>query len=157
MLPQLHVTDKDDLINSIAPVRNEMFIKPRGGFWTSTYNKEYGSEWIDWCKENEFSTSSTFNGFILYIKEGVRVYKVDSEQDLMKLFSMYELRTELPIKALDFEKISKDYDGLHLTSRGQVETRLTYPYNLYGWDCECTLWFNWCFTNIEKYDHKLKV
>ena len=32
----------------VQPITNRMFIKPNGGIWTSSYNEEYGSDWIRW-------------------------------------------------------------------------------------------------------------
>jgi hypothetical protein len=45
----------------------------------------------------------------------------------------------------NFERMKADgWDGMRLTERGTTKTSLTLP-NLYGWDCECTLWFTWPF------------
>jgi hypothetical protein len=35
-----------------------------------------------------------------------------------------------------------EVDAIHLTERGEHETRLSQPYSLYGWDCECVLIMN---------------
>jgi hypothetical protein len=56
---------------------------------------------------------------------------------------------------LDFEAISNDYDGIHLTTNGESATRLTSGISLYGWDVECTLWFRWCFESVEKLDYNI--
>lgn len=36
------------------------------------------------------------------------------------------------IKMFDFEKLAQDYDAMHLTKRGQIETRFSYDVNLWG-------------------------
>lgn len=46
------------------------------------------------------------------------------------------------------EAIAKKYDAVHLTSEGQWRTRHSTP-NLYGWDCESTLWLRWKFEKVE--------
>ncbi len=38
--------------------------------------------------------------------------------------------------------MARDYDGLHLTEKGQWDTHMGRT-NLYGWDMESTLWFKW--------------
>jgi hypothetical protein len=50
---------------------------------------------------------------------------------------------------IDFEKLSQNYDGIWLTEQGNGETHLSFPYNLYSWDCESILWFRWCFEHVE--------
>jgi hypothetical protein len=53
------------------------------------------------------------------------------------------------IKMFDFEKLAQDYDAMHLTKRGQIETRFSYDVNLWGgWDCESTVWFRWVFAEV---------
>ena len=46
--------------------------------------------------------------------------------------------------------MSRIYDGVHLTAKGQCDTRMSNP-NLHGWDVECTLWLrNDVFKSVEK-------
>jgi hypothetical protein len=126
-------------------------VKAHGGLWTSTYHPAYGSDWVreangmfGWPKEG-------VEGFLLFPSPEARIYTVDSLDDLMGLHERYEAEdTELShmFKVLDYEKMSQDYDGMHLTERGQWETRLSHPYSLYGWDCECVYWFRWCFDEV---------
>jgi len=49
--PQLLLHDDAILRPDARPVRNDRkaLTKPRGGFWTSTYNPIYGSAWVCWC------------------------------------------------------------------------------------------------------------
>lgn len=153
---QLHVTDLlhlDEDVRSVANGYNS--IKPTGGLWTSTYNNEYGSDWIQWCESEEFSTTKGHDGFLLYPDHEAKIFTIDDLDDLINLFNDYELNNqETYSKALNFERISQEYDAIHLSENGQRETRLSYPYNLCGWDCECTLWFRWCFKEVEKFIYK---
>ena len=48
------------------------------------------------------------------------------------------------MKFPDFEKVALEFDAIHLTTRGMMETRFT-PFetpDLYGWDCESVLVLN---------------
>jgi hypothetical protein len=49
--PQLYVHEHDPIAPTISAIRNDAkrIRKPFGGLWTSTYNAEYGSDWIRWC------------------------------------------------------------------------------------------------------------
>lgn len=42
-------------------------------------------------------------------------------------------------------------DAIYLTARGQRATHLSFPRNLYGWDCECVFILNpKCVTPVHK-------
>jgi hypothetical protein len=160
MLPQLHITKSQNLSEEIIiPIRNRTPMnKPHGGLWTSTYNSEYGSDWIRWCKSENFSDH--FDGFILYPKGDAKILIVDTVEDLRNIFGQYMVKDNPMahmMPAIDFEAISKDYDAMSITEEGQWRTRFSHPYNMYGWDCESTVWFNWCFDKVEKYKHKVMV
>jgi hypothetical protein len=52
---------------------------------------------------------------------------------------------------IDFEKLSQDYDGIWLTEQGNAAVHLPWisEHDLNSWDCECILWFRWCFEHVE--------
>lgn len=52
---------------------------------------------------------------------------------------------------LDFERLSRDYDGIWLTEEGWLDVRfdIYHEYNLDSWSCESILWFKWCFEKVE--------
>lgn len=155
---QLFIGDTIPTIEKFTSVKSRFFVKPFGGLWTSTYNKLFGSEWLEWCKDNDFYTSEKMNGFILKPSKNARIYTIDTYQDLASLMEKYEEKMPgLPdgvelfsIRYPNFELLSKDYDAIHLTDKGQWETRMSHPYSLYGWDCECTLWLNWSFDEVKE-------
>ena len=118
------------------PISDEPFRnKPKGGLWTSPINSEYG--WSDWCEGEGYGDLSAwfeldFNGTVL---------EIDSFEDM----------NELPWIESDghyfvsFQAICAcgfAYDAIHLTEKGQKETRMTHPKSLYGWDCETVLVMN---------------
>ncbi|MCY8577537.1 hypothetical protein MOD24_16965 [Bacillus haynesii] len=137
----------------IQPIKNQIeILKAQGGIWTSTYNEEFGSEWLTFYNTVFGIPEEGLNGWLLTPSPTARVYTIDSYDDLNRLFKSYELKiTGVPniIKMLDFEKMTEDFDAIHLTTQGKTETRLSHPFKLHTWDCECTHWFKWCFDKVE--------
>lgn len=159
MKNQLFISDNAPSPSKIAEAKNQNgFCKPKGGLWTSTWNQdEYSSGWVDWCLSEEFDDPLNKRWFILKPKEKLNILTIDSLSDLIKLIDKYpwqENSLHYLKPTLDFEAIAKDFDAIHLTESGQIQTHL--PMNLfemkmidlYGWDCESTLWFRWCFDEV---------
>lgn len=148
-------------LKRITSVRNE-YTKPSGGFWTSTYipNGRYASEWVEWVigREHMDWFSNDTPSILLDVNDNARIFTINRLGDLGRIISMFPKEKQFldtyREMLIDYEKASKDYDGIHLTSDGQWATRLTHP-NLYGWDCESTLWFRNVFHNIRLYTGKL--
>jgi len=139
----------------VSPVRNgRMFVKPgHGGFWTSPVRDD-GGGWLDWCKGEEFWVDGKDRLFELVLDDGLNVYSIHSYEDLMELHGEYGLNDEYVkhfsgFACLDFERLSKVYDGIYLSDEGQWATRFSMP-SLYGWDCECVLWFRWVFSEVKE-------
>jgi len=172
MKSQLFVGHLEPSPTLLQPVQNTMFIKPDGGIWTSTYlGKEHGSDWVRYLRNlNEGRVS--LNGYLLYPEKDLNIYIIDTYEDLEKLMAKYscvpqyvkEMGFELPsVYGINFEEFSKQYDGLHLTYEGQINTRhslsfqfndgsfeaIHRKYNLYGYDVECTWFSKWCFDKVE--------
>lgn len=131
--------------------------KPQGGLWTSTFlGREELSGWAQWCRVESFGYEKA-DLWLLTPDPAAEVYVVDTYRDLDMLHRLYG-RThrwegmngewwEDPY--LDWPLIAERWSGVRLTDEGQWATRLTDPYNLYGWDCESTLWLRWSFTDIQ--------
>jgi len=142
-------------------IRNDPhFTKPIGGLWTSTYtpDEEYCSDWIRWCAY-EMPEWLTGECYVLYPRKDARIYTIDSYSDLERLFRKYGIRVVDTFAVLDWERIAKDYDAVHLTHKGMMETHLSRPLSLYGWDCESTVWFRNVFEKVEPLpkDRRCKV
>jgi hypothetical protein len=141
------------LEETVAAVRNRSggWTKPQFGLWTSTYHPERGSDWVQWCLAEEFSIppNGEWRGVILRPRRGARVYHVRTHEDLRRLVECYPHNADTYRLYPNWRAISRDYDAVHLTEKGQWATRLSYPHDLYGWDCESTVWFRWCFTRQE--------
>jgi len=161
---------KADLKNGRFDIKNKEMggIKPDGGLWTSTYNPilykkhwrhgkdaTFVSEWHEWC----FSDMPTWIGkdcILITVKTSARIFQIKDMPTLMELYNKYpevrltdngwgnlEPATGWHSKCLDFRKMKDDYDIIHLTSSGQVETRnIGESIDLYGWDCESSLMLN---------------
>ena len=128
-------------VSKFIPVSNENWCKPKGGLWTSPINSKWG--WKDWCQTNNFRDCNFKNSFKIKLKETTNVFIINTLLDLKnaplvdcKIGNSYEKRH------LDFEHIAKSYDAIWLTEKGQNQTHLSYPLNLYGWDCESVLILN---------------
>jgi hypothetical protein len=140
---------EESLLN---PVKNIKFCKPSGGIWTSSLGLST-SEWINWCEAEHFHTSPT-DLWMLYPLYDAKIYEIDGIYDLHKVIEMFPAKNDLmygEVRHIDFEAMSNVYDGIHLTSKGQQDTRWSTPYDLYGWDVESTLWFRWAFDKVKFY------
>lgn len=150
---------------AITRVKNQIFVKPLGGFWTSTYlsKGKFASEWVEWCHSEEpewiKNKEEEKPAVLLEVSPSARIYTIDSVSQLKWLQDKYPHPEHEKwgwgnFALLDWERIAQDYDGVHLTSRGQWATRHGSP-NLYGWDCESTIWFRNVFSKVTRYQGKL--
>ena len=158
ILPQLWCSrNKEEIIETIPKiesVKNEDFLKPFGGLWTSTYtpNEKYCSDWMEWCAR-EKPEWLTGNCYICHPKEEATVYVIENYMDLVNLYKNgFGIKATYSDKIFpDYEKLSKVCDGLMVTGKGQRETkfrRVPFEYDLYGWDCESTIWFRDVFEKV---------
>lgn len=139
---------------SLTPIVNSGWVKPHGGLWTSSYlGPKRISGWVEWCRV-EVPELAKGTLWLLEPDKSARIAVIDTYSDLDQLLSKYALvgglLDDLGIRYLDYEAMALDFDGLHLTDRGQWATRLSFPFNLYGWDCESTLWFRWAFKSARE-------
>lgn len=126
---------RPELFKSISD--NPFFIKPRGGLWCSPVDSEWG--WSDWCKAEEFARGSLKKHF--YVEFNGTLLVIDSVADL----DQFPWIEDQGMHFITFQAMCCDgfaFDAIHLTIRGEQETRLTRPWSLYGWDCECVLVMN---------------
>lgn len=123
--------------------------KPRGGLWTSTLVGEAASDWLRWCEQEDLDDPKTIGLWMLTPKANARILRIDSYEDLQRVLSAYPHHPYpyLPDdRVIAFDRVMADgWDGIHLTEEGQWKTRLSHPDNLYGWDCESTVWLRWAF------------
>lgn len=131
----------------LDPISNRPQFKPEGGLWTSSYRDE-SSAWVNWMQAEQWYNHSDATAWLL-TPDDPDIYQIDTLTDLKVLASEFPNEdSPLSYTALDYEAIADVFDGIWLTQQGQWQTRFSHP-NLYGWDCESTLWFEWCFENAE--------
>lgn len=176
MKPQVWVGDEDPDPEKFEPPEpsDEIVIgKPAGGLWTSTLiEKEdrISSGWIEWMRSEQYTMGT--EAWILYPEDDVEVYVIDDVWDakkVMKPVERYKDHPTLEEWEIDWESVFSEYDAINLTEKGQWETRFPNKtwvdgngerqwgrradnldkYNLYGWDCESTLWGAWRFERVE--------
>ena len=84
------------------------------------------------------------------MRKSARIAIVDSADSLAELIERYP-RILRQRRGLDFERLSREYDGLHLTTEGYIQTHSKRSASkLLGWDCESTVWFSWVFNRTQK-------
>ena len=145
--PQLLLHDEAILQPQVRAVQNDRnaLAKPRGGLWTSTYDRNYGSAWVCWCVAYRYNEPLDLNWTVLSVPKSARLAVIDTRADLAALIERFP-RTLRGRRGLDFERVSAEYDGLHLTNEGYLSTRSKRSGSaLVAWDCESTLWFRWIF------------
>lgn len=146
-------------------VNRPMFCKPMGGLWTSTYDEKLGSDWIQWSGTGPRLGESS--RWCLIPRNDAKVLTIDSWADFALLchtgYTQENPHPELlsGFGILDFGKLALEYDAIHLTEKGERETRWVMfdndrdykkygMFGLYGWDCESTLWLHWKFEIVKK-------
>ena len=130
--------DSCPLLASFVPSQ-----KPVGGLWTSPVDSTDG--WELWSKHNDYRSERLEESFIVTLRSDAKILVIDSMRDLedahKKFGTVDKSRThqELFMTSLNFENIAKEFDAIHLTEKGQIDTRFGRPFTLYGWDCESVL------------------
>jgi hypothetical protein len=158
---QLHLSRESlELRAEVVPVRNDGILghKPikDTGLWTSTYDEQGQTcDWVEWCRNCYRSPLDARAWFVLEVEETARIATIDTLADLTALLDLYQRPaldqhySYFDERKLDFELLAQNFDALHLTANGQDKTAHSFPH-LWGWDCEATLWFRWCFRSVER-------
>lgn len=117
------------------------FPKPKsGGLWTSPVDSVNG--WREWCENEDFNVWKLEKSFRLEISTK-HLLVIDSGYDFdTKMVGEYMEIGSLGLTEIDWSSLVETYHGIWLTAKGESETRFSFPYNLYGWDCETVLLFN---------------
>lgn len=134
-------TDKDVYVHygqpfdeqKFMPIKNGNFTKPRGGLWASRTDAKYG--WKDWCKDEDFRECAESESFKFTLKDGTRILTINSCKDLESLPTREIFR---PTTALDFEKLTQDYDAVEVIISDDIQL----CFELYGWDCDSIVVMN---------------
>jgi hypothetical protein len=151
---QISLIDTELSKDLFIPVKNRLGLnKPEGGLWSCPYtpNNKYISDWHEFCME-QFRDGLKEKAAIFDFKSNTRIYTVNSLRDLNELYISYEhnVGEYALFNTLNYEELSKYFDIIYLTPKGQSETRFTTP-GLYGWDIESCLIMNFDCIMIDKY------
>jgi len=141
----------------IPALRNENLPKPWGGRWVSSWNPETGSDWVQWTLD-QVPDWFEERGTVCEIDPNARILLIENRQDLRNILEVYPGRMGFEgNQHIDYEKLAKDYDGIHVTKEGvnRVGGLYSTP-NLDGWDVESTVLFRDVFrdcksVNLEGY------
>lgn len=147
---------KFQAIQNSAAGWGRISVKPgRTGMWTSSYtpdNSEGICDWLRWCKGESFHVEAWRSAYVYEITRPLRIIEIDSLADLLALNDAFGLPSEVSVtlnardsshpisRYPNWQLLAKHFDAVHLTEEGQWATRLSHPDELYGWDCESTLW-----------------
>lgn len=124
--------------SKFKPICDRHWIKPDGGLWGSPVSSDHS--WMSWCESEEFHMEQLKQSFQFTFKGSLFV--INSEEDMNRL-PWIEPGSMMGYCFVSFEALEAcGFDGVHLTDKGERETRWTRPRNLYGWDCESVLVMN---------------
>ena len=144
--------------NLFCSIKNNKYCvgnKPLGGLWTSPVGSEYG--WKEFVIGEDFRTEKYLKKeCLIRLKSSVKLFIIDGIKDLDKCPTVKNNLIYYNNRTIDWEELSKSYDGVWLTLNGERDTRYS-SYNksslgdLYGWDVETVLLFNLnCIKNVTK-------
>ncbi len=122
---------------------------PRGSFlWTSSL-KGRGSAWTEFAKEKDQDLLATGGDRIVFsVKPGAKVLHVTNRAEFSWALEAFSYQKgwmkEDGLIYLDWEAISKKYDGFHFGGGSWPGNYTSHPEwdTLEGWDVESTVWFN---------------
>lgn len=145
------IITKEIFRNVLRPLDNYTF-KPSGGFWASEYiGPESISDWYKYliyakeiAKEKNINQSTIFT-----LKENAKILTIDTIENVLELSIKYPSyhhllghhydEKSIQTTIFDFEKISKDYDGIYVNVK-KLRYRGTSVFN--DWNVNSLLLFN---------------
>lgn len=167
----ISINKKDLSKDNFLPIVNEGgFCKPDGGLWASEFNNNL-SDWIDWLNSwvdadvedsdiRKLANVKVGDSIIFTLKNNAKIYVIDSYNDLLNIIEKYKIEYEnirINHVFINFEAMSKEYDGIKLTKTGcDITSNIFLNPNLNGWDCESILLFNLECIDTYKY-HKYNI
>ena len=104
--------------NKISNITNHGINKPFGGLWGCR-----GDEWKDWCETEDFRKVE--NPFYWELTEDANVLEIRTAEDFNDVVKRFRIRTVMDIDCIDWETISKQYDGVEVFSQALYETSLS--------------------------------
>lgn len=155
---QIHEGSKnpEDFIFKISSENSsDWFTKPNGGFWTSTYNSLYGSEWIRWATSEEFR-HPPFKCWLVYPNKDAKILHLKDADDWIRFTETYKVPDQrfppnhilhtLGQYKIQWEPIAESYDAVHITSECATGGHFLHGLSNNCWDVESTVWFRKAYT-----------
>ena len=100
--------------------------------WTSTLINTNSSQWELWYQINEFNVDKYKIKYKIIPKDNLKIFEINNQEDLNFLPKQFDCFLDKNV--IDFNIIAKLFDGIHCINYVLPQ--------LYGWDCESTVWFN---------------
>ena len=130
--------------NKFTPIKNETpsFNKPMGGLFACKYRSNR-YDWKKWCIDNKFNTDKLKIYTIFSLLPIAKIITINDFCDLKTAINVYTF--DDGFRGIDFEKLSEDYDAIHITERAVCECRYLsdrFYADLYTWDIDSYCIFN---------------
>jgi hypothetical protein len=166
---QLHMSrysDSRPAAHTMIPPSNGHRLKPSGGLWTSTLGTSHADGWLWYCvtehdafAQNGERTTMQQRGWMLD-PWPAHILRIETVADVQRLWYAYATADpHRPTRLLlDWEQMRRDgWEGLHIPDYWAEHIRfgltgMPYLPSFYGWDCESTIWFRWCFWTARPVD-----
>lgn len=127
--------------NLFQPIKNGNGYKPYGGIWATIHNKEYinYNEWMDHILLNPYILFNIYKenpleipAVYITLNNNSNIFTLNSKETLTYLLNNYPLNDWI-----NFEKLSKNYDGIYInilelarcTTKEQFNKLLSYSVN----------------------------
>ena len=135
----------------LRPVDNYNFI-PNGGFWACEYNKLHISDWFEYlisAAQELIAYKDITSGILFTLKDDAKILTINSIEALRSiidkypsyhhLLNYYGIVTDLQ-QSINFELLSKDYDGIFVNYANLVYPQKTVIFD--SWTVSTLLLFN---------------
>ena len=133
--------------------------KPFRALWTSTFLPDgpFASAWIEMTGLPYASPVGNVPApaYLLRPSKRAAVREIGSAGDWSALLERYSVERGGLLAAIDWERVSDDYDAVHMKGAGVRATHTLKEDSSNGWDVESTAWFRWAFSGVESYDGPL--
>lgn len=147
----LFVSRHDFNLSNFEQVRNRNS-RPYGGLWTSTFNRETGSEWL---QSKLCYLTEDAKGYVLECEPSSNILSINTVSEALAALDKYCIEQTifarrdgeeyaLGLYVIDFELISKHFDAIHVTGEAvQIYKKHKGRFSPFAdWLVDSTVWFN---------------
>lgn len=143
----------EDVFRKILRPSFKYFYKPNGGLWSSEFiSKLYCiSQWHDYLLYESPETAAykdIESGALFTLKENANILTIESKEKIIELAKQYPSYhymlihndIENTLKIIDYEALSKDYDGIYVSFNKLSYNNIASTFN--SWSVDTLLLFN---------------